>query len=110
MGLANVDYKKIVFSRYDGIDVSVIADLKNPFDLDESFLVLDIDGIDTPKEINLFYWIDLKRWTLNEFQYFALNNTMCIQIYDKQENEITSYGYCANSVRVHDLIFGINFD
>lgn len=110
MSLSNVDYKKISFTRSDGVDVVLSANLNDPTDLNEDFLVLDVRGIDTPIERDLFYWIDRKRWTLNEIQYFALNNTLCVRIYDKANTELASYGICSNISRIHDSVFDINFD
>jgi hypothetical protein len=110
VGLINADYKNIKFSRSDGIEVNVKVNLNDPSDLDEDFLVLSIENINTPIEVRLFYWINKKRWTLNEFKFFALNNNLCIQIYDKQNNELASLGVCGISARKFNNVFGNNFN
>jgi hypothetical protein len=106
----NIDYKKITFFRSDGIMIDLIVSMIDPFDVNENFLVLKTENITSPKEIRLFYWIDRKRWTLNEFIFFALNNDLCLKISDKNNNEITSYGNCTVSNRIFGFAFGINFN
>lgn len=110
MSINNVNYKNIVFTRSDGIYVNFKVNLNNPSDLDENFLVLTTEKINKPMEIRLFYWLDKKRWTINELQFFALNNSLCMTIYDKAGTELTSYGMCPSDTRVFNKIFGINFN
>lgn len=111
MNLTNVQYKTILFTRDDGIEVAVRVNLNDPYNLNEDFLVLAVSKISNQKESKLFYWMDVKRWTLNEFIYFALNNRLCLRIYDKQDNEITSYGICTVTVnRVFNRMFNFTFN
>lgn len=110
MSLLNVDYKQILFTRPDGINVNLKVNLNNPSDLDENFLVLSVEGINSPIESKLFYWINRKRWTLNEFVFFALNNQLCLKVADKSDVELVSYGNCSIQTRVFNYIFGINFN
>lgn len=106
----NTDYKTILFTRSDNVRVSCIVSLINPANLNENFLVLKIEDIDTPEEIRLFYWINQKRWTLNEFSFFALNNNLCLKVLDKLDNELASFGACGIVNRVFGFAFGINFN
>jgi hypothetical protein len=108
--LIDVNYKTISFTRADGVDIGLKVDLKNPFDLEENFLVLSAAKFRNNKESNLFYWITIQRWTLNELIFFALNNNLCIRITDKQNNEITTYGVCGTDRRVFNHIFGNTFN
>ena len=110
MSIVDVDYKNISFTRPDGVNVNLKVNLNTHSDLDENFPVLSIDGIDRPAEFKLFYWIDKKRWTLNEFIFFALNNNLCMKVSDKDFNELGSYGNCSIQTRVFNFIFGINFN
>lgn len=111
MSLINVQYKTILFTRADGIEVAVKVNMQDPFNLNENFLVLNVSKINSSKESKLFYWIDAKRWTLNEFVFFALNNKLCMQIYDKQGIEITSYGICTVAVnRIFNQMFNFIFN
>jgi hypothetical protein len=111
VGLGNVDYKTISFLRLDGIDVDVKVNLIDPFNLNENFLVLNVNKINSTKETKLFYWIGNKRWTLNEFIFFALNNNLCMKIKNKQNVELTSYGICDVEVnRVFNNIFDFKFN
>lgn len=106
----DIDYKTISFTRSDGVDVTYKVALNNPTDLNENFLVLKGEGISKQKEMELFYWLDNKRWTINELQYFALNNELCMKIFDKSNAELASYGVCAINNRVFGFTFGYNFN
>jgi hypothetical protein len=107
----NTAYKTILFTRSDGTYATVLVNLDDPFDLNENFLVLQIENVNTPKELRLFSWINNKRWTLNEFNFFALNNDLCLRVLDKTNNVIVSYGNCGSLVqRVFGFPFGINFN
>lgn len=110
MGVSNVEYKTISFTRSDGIDVELKVTLIDPFNLDENFLVLNVSKINNPKEVALFYWIDIKRWTLNEFNFFALNNNLCLEIKDKQSTLLASYGICGNRNRIFNNKFSTVFN
>lgn len=111
MGLVkNIDYKNILFTRSDGVNVNFIVSLTNPSDLNENFLVLSIEKIETPEEVRLFYWINKKRWTLNEFIFFALNHDLCIKVMDKTNNILASYGNCGSLSRVFGYPFGTIFN
>jgi hypothetical protein len=106
----NTDYKNILFTRSDGIYVNYIVLLNDPTNLDEDFLVLDSEDIDTSVEIDMFGWIDNKRWTLNEWIYFALNNQLCMKISDKNDVELASYGMCGGITRIHGFAYGNNYN
>jgi len=108
--IKNTDYKNILFTRSDGISVNYIVLLNDPTDLNENFLVLGSEGIDTSVEINMFGWIDNKRWTLNEWTYFALNNQLCMKISDKNHVELASYGMCGSTTRIHGFAYGTNYN
>lgn len=101
----------ISFTRPDGINVLYKARMVNAFDTNENFLITESEGIESDKEIKLFYWLDKKRWTINELSFFALNNELCMRIFDESKVEITSYGVCSSQFsRVFGFNFGINFN
>jgi hypothetical protein len=108
--LNNVDYKNVLFTRSDGVNVTVKVNLNNPSDLNEDFLVLNVENINSPIESDLFYWINKKRFTLNEFKYFALNNNLCMKVIDKADTVLASFGSCDTVTRVFNHVFGINFN
>ena len=107
----NIDYKNLSFERSDGIFVNLIIEMNNPSDLNENFLVLKKQFVTNFKEIDLFYWIDGKRFTLNELKFFSLNNGLCLKIKDKTNTTtLASYGDCAALNRVFGQAWGINFN
>lgn len=110
MNVLQLELKTITFTRSDGVNVSLLVDLKSATNLNEDFLVLSIYNINTPVEIKLFYWLDKKRWTLNELRFFALNNNLCMKIFDKTNTSLASYGICGNQLGIFDKQFGINFN
>lgn len=107
----NVDYKIISFSRGDGIFVSLKVIFNNPFNINENFLVLTKEDINSSIELNLFNWIQTQRYTINELSFFALNNNLSMSVKDKDLSEITSYGSVTAGVnRIFANTFGINFN
>lgn len=94
MSIENVEYRKILFTRSDGVSVTVKVNLIDYTNLAENFLVLDIDQLHSSVESDLFYWINKKRWTLNEFIFFTLNNSLCMKIKEKDDTILASYGSC----------------
>lgn len=111
MGLLdNVDYRNITFTRSDNVNVNLKVSLNDATNTDSEVLVLSIDDIDNPTETDLFYWIAKQRYTLNEFIYFADNNSLCMRITDKSGTELINYGNCSVPARVFNQVFGINFN
>ncbi len=110
MSILNTEYKKILFTRSDGVYVNLIVDINNPSDLDEDFLVLAVEKVDTPEETRLFYWINRQRWTINELNFFALNNNLCMKVMDKTGTTLSSFGNCGSNSRVFGFSFGQNFN
>lgn len=110
MSLADVDYKNLLFTRPDGVNVTVKSNLYDPNNLEEPFLVFDVQNINNQAEYDLFYWLNKTKWTLNELTYFATNNSLCMKIMDKDFSFIASYGVCPVENRVFKPFFGINFN
>lgn len=88
--------KDIVFTRQDGILVRYKATLINSGNILEQFTIADIKDKNTYLEQNLFHFLDKKVWSLVEMIFFAINNNMCLTIYDNQSNVIQRYGVCAS--------------
>lgn len=85
--------KQLVFTREDNINVSYKITLQNVNNLEENFNITDLRQLDTPQEIRLFYWLYRGGvWTLNELIFFAINNDLCINIYDHANNLVKQYG------------------
>lgn len=97
----------LVFTRYDGIEVNYRITLKDVNNQDEQFTIIKASLIKTPSEIRMFYHFDRRSWTLNEFIFFAQNNSLCISIYDAQNNLIKQYGECATGL---SRVFGLQFN
>lgn len=109
--LIDVDYKILSFTRPDAIDVSILVNLNNEFNVNENFLILAKYNISTVKEIELFSWINQQRYTLNEFNFFALNNDLCLKVLDKQNNVLNTLGVCGvGAGRIFGFEFGLNFN
>jgi len=110
VSLSDVQYKKIIFTRSDGVNVTLKVSLLNPSDLSENFLVLNVSGIKTSTDSLLFSWIKLSRYTFNEFNFFALNNNLCVKVTDNLDVELASYGTCSLTNRVFGFSFGEIFN
>lgn len=112
MPLKDVDYKILSFTREDAVFVSLKVIMVDPFNLNENFQVLTKDNMNTVKEIELFNWINQQRYTINEFNFFALNNNLCLKVLDKENNVLNSFGVCgtADTNRYFALEFGLNFN
>lgn len=109
--LIDVDYKILSFTRADAVDVSILVNLNNEFNVNENFLVILKDNINTVKEILLFDWINLQRYTLVEFNFFALNNDLCLKVLDKQNNVLNTLGVCGvGTGRIFGFEFGTEFN
>lgn len=86
------------FSATDrDIAVDYATTLKHPYVLEEQFYLIDVKGIDTYQEQELFYcWIRGVPYTLNEMIFFAVNNKLLLNIYAEGETVPTiQYGYSA---------------
>jgi hypothetical protein len=77
------DYKILSFLNNGAVQATFYIIMNDVNNQDENFLVLQSDKLDTKYKIKLFGWINTKRFTLNEFIYFAQNNNLTIQIADK---------------------------
>lgn len=88
--------KHIVFTRQDAIEVWYNTTLQDVNNIGENFTIADVRKIDTYLEQKLFHSFDKKIWTLSELIFFAINNEMCLTIYDTQLNIVKKYGYCIN--------------
>lgn len=102
----------LVFTRNDGIEVSYRITLADIFNRDLNFTIIKVSGINNPVERRLFYQFDKRNWTLNEWIFFAENNSLCISIYDMNHNLIASYGACATLIanRIFGLMFNTKFN
>lgn len=77
--------------------VNYHSSLSDETDLDENFHVSNPIGLDTFLERKLFYFIDQKKWTLNELIFFANNNNLCLTLLSNS-TIIAQYGICGGGV------------
>jgi hypothetical protein len=85
------DYKILSFLNNGAVQATFYIIMNDVNNQDENFLVLQSDKLDTKYKIKLFGWINTKRFTLNEFIYFAQNNNLTIQIADKDRTILKNY-------------------
>jgi hypothetical protein len=85
------DYKILSFLNNGVIQATYYIIMDDVENKDENFLILQSENVNTKYKIKLFGWINTKRFTLNEFIFFALNNNLTIQIADKDSNILKTY-------------------
>jgi hypothetical protein len=99
--------KTIQVTNTSGFFVKFKVLLDDATNLNHDFIVADVRDLNTIDEMRIFYkTFNQRSWNLNEFIFLAVNNSLCVSIFDDQQNFIVSYGTCTAVVIPPNVVSG----